>query len=423
MVKLNFLFFLFLIISNISGIQIQRKENQHSTADIALENAENVVSYIDVLRTYYDIAILNVAEPTKSFDEFFDEYYEDDNDLKLFEYTVDFAMNNGVESTIIQDRLCNNYYSNSSASMRNSDSIVEDYILSSTDYGTFTPQSEFKRQPYRLIYDYSLIKKGDIVYETDTIFYDIGHTALITNMRQNSFYGTYVQTIEAVGGAGVAFGFLDDLRMAEFKIKILRVKNATTVDIESAINFCSSQLGKPYSLNPNRANTSINSSSWYCSELIYGAYYSVGVNLRLMRTPDGYEYYVGSGVYPLDLYNSCNTTLVDIPFFGFLDLSVEGKSGTTWSIKIFNNNSNVITAYYNTKMCTEPNAKNWSNLNHITSVEINPNSSVIVNISENWFAGYITVSYVNVSKRYITYANELNNSSKSLTSYHNFISA
>ena len=86
-----------------------------------------------------------------------------------------------------------------------------------------------------------------------------------------------------------------------------------------------------------------------------------------------------------------------------------GKSGNKWNIKIKNPSNTTRTVYYNSKMCFQGDAQNWTNLNNVVSVQIAAYSSTTVQISENWFAGYIAVSYIPYSgARYITYANELN---------------
>lgn len=60
-------------------------------------------------------------------------------------------------------------------------------------------------------------------------------------------------------------------------------------------------------------------------------------------------------------------------------------------------------------MCFESDAKNWTALgNNERIVVVEPHKYEDIQISENWFATHITLSYVSGSTRYITYANELN---------------
>ena len=100
-----------------------------------------------------------------------------------------------------------------------------------------------------------------------------------------------------------------------------------------------------------------------------------------------------------------------------------GKSGTTWNIRVKNPTNHNITVYYNCKMCFENDAKNWTSIgNNERSVVITPTQKYAdIQISENWFATHITISYVVGSTRHITYANELN-ANKSIHMYWNTVS-
>lgn len=104
----------------------------------------------------------------------------------------------------------------------------------------------------------------------------------------------------------------------------------------------------------------------------------------------------------------------------YLSLSNVGKSGGTWRIKITNPFSYSITVYYNEKMCFSDDAKNWTGLNDVVSVTISANSSKTVNISENWFATSIAISYITDGYRIISYADNLSTGG-GIKVYHNNI--
>ena len=90
-------------------------------------------------------------------------------------------------------------------------------------------------------------------------------------------------------------------------------------------------------------------------------------------------------------------------------LSIEGKSGSTWKIKIENVSSAMVSFDYNKKMLFEKDAKVWNvSDNDKGSVAIGAGASKTVDISENWFATCIVVSMKLDSTRYITYAYNLN---------------
>ena len=146
--------------------------------------------------------------------------------------------------------------------------------------------------------------KGDIIQETGGgIALITGHIAIV----EGTFYDAgqsqlYIRLIE-VGISGVVYGVLDDTRYQHRSIAIHRVASASTSQKNGAINFCISQLGKPYNpvvfaVNPNepilpgslgQCSTG-NASCWYCSELVWAAYYGEGINLYGFTIPDNIYY-------------------------------------------------------------------------------------------------------------------------------------
>ncbi len=105
-------------------------------------------------------------------------------------------------------------------------------------------------------------------------------------------------------------------------------------------------------------------------------------------------------------------------------LSIEGKSGSTWKIKIENVSSAMVSFDYNKKMLFEKDAKVWNvNDNDKGTVTIGAGASKTVDITENWFATCIVVSMKLDSTRYITYAYNLDANSKTLTPVNCYVSA
>ena len=90
-----------------------------------------------------------------------------------------------------------------------------------------------------------------------------------------------------------------------------------------------------------------------------------------------------------------------------LNLSVNSKNGSIWSINISNTTSHLREVYYNSKMCNFSDARDWTNLKDIETIIIYPYQTKMVTIRENWFATSITVSYIYHSHRVITYADNL----------------
>ncbi len=240
--------------------------------------------------------------------------------------------------------------------------------------------------------------------------FNVGHDALVYDVSKSCTYGTYVQTIEAVKG-GVQYGYLDDTRMVNFNVIILRVKNATDSVVSEVRDFCLGQIGKAYSYNFGSAGTDYNQSSWFCSELIYASYLSAGIDVWGNSFPSctPREIYENSNTYEIADYNY----IVD---HAYLEVAVSGKSGNTWQITITNISSYTRVVAYNAKMCSKYGAKNWSGLSDVMFVLLEANSSVTVDITENVFATCIAVSYVASNYRFITYADQLS-TKLTLTSY------
>lgn len=308
------------------------KEGNHKTIDsgkaslraISANNSENeIVTYVDVLGSYYNMVATQLKFPTKTFDIFMNEYYSIENSKDLYQYTYDFGLENGIIVGSLNSSICDFQRQNNKSAQRKSSSGSDspssgdaDYILSKDTY-SYTPSTEFKRAPYKSAYDYSNVLAGDIVYETETSFFNCGHDALIVDMNHSGAYSNYIQTIEAVGG-GVQYGFLDDLRMTKFKVKILRVSGATALAKTNAIFFIKQQLGKNYNLNTFRLNTDINSSSWYCSELLYACYKYINIDIGVKKNANGNDVFLSLGCLPADIYNSYNTYSIYMPYYGFL---------------------------------------------------------------------------------------------------------
>lgn len=146
---------------------------------------------------------------------------------------------------------------------------------------------------YRLL---SVVKKGDIIHETvkdGNIFGRItDHIAYVEGIYYLPLYGsgssssTYkynIRTIEALGSYGVCRSILDDNRCETNEATLLRYKtDLSSTKIATITHFISMQIGKPYDLPIInwRKNTSINSSEWYCSELVWAGYNYCGYDIE-----------------------------------------------------------------------------------------------------------------------------------------------
>lgn len=377
-----------------------------------------VFSYKDVFFKYYEQALNTKTIEGKEFidfDTFCENYYVSGLDIKS--YTASWKY-------IDIDNFETYDYNSNMPMLTGSSSNDAEYILSSDTYNV-TPYSEFKntsddKMPiYDLVtsYLYSKLNVGDIIYETRTIFWNAGHNAMITStdkqgVNQSGGLVSYYETIEAVGG-GVQYGFLDDNRIVAYGVKILRVKNATTSKINNAVYFMKRQLGKTYSLNINRTNSSIDSNEWYCSELVWAAYNYSNIDLCELSGVKHGETGNTGGPLPYTIYCSDNTYEILLSEI-HIRMSILSKSGSVWTIRLKNPNGFSTYCKYNSKMCFLEDASNWSNLNDLVSITIPSYSYKDVQISENWYATSIVCGWEDLIYRYVTYADTLMQESKSM---------
>lgn len=383
------------------SISLSSENSRALNTQINTEVEREVFSYKQILLEYYKDAMKYRTQNNKqhvTFDEFCDKYYT--SNMRIHDYT---------EAIKLSD--------NSVLTNRNDEAIIfkgqrqdkdAEYILDGEIY-EYTPLSLFKEMPTyfnRSIYD--LLEVGDIIYETRTIFFNAGHNAVITDLdKKDENNNSYIETIEAVWG-GVQHGYLDDDRITRYGVKILRVDHQARF-VTDVLSFLNTQLKKTYNLNILRSNTDIDSTCWYCSELVWAAYLYAGTNL-CYQVPE-----VGQECWPLPahIYQSSITYELTIPF-GFLELELINKIGNTWYIQLFNPNGFSITASYNKKMCMFNDAANWLHLNDIEEIVMQQHCYIQITIKENWFATSITTSWCTNDRRYISYADNLRLSDHSI---------
>ncbi len=393
------------------------------------KTSETILSYEDVFRKYYDLMIYKTETQNihskLSFRSFCDNYYT--SNLKLNEY-VELCSGGYKE---FEDK---NNYPNKLSALRSSSSKDENYIfkkiisLPTKPDGRANPEFDPDETPTEVIRReikyaspsaYDKIEDGDIIIETHTSQFDMGHAAYIYDINKHakgklSGRSTYIQTIEAVTG-GVQFGFLDDERMVKFGVVIVRPYENDSLAVDNSKKFIYKQLGKPYYLPLTQGSyqTSINAEHWYCSELIYAAYYSTGTYIAYPNKNDW--------VWPFHILWS--TTNDFVSYNNTLELRYFGKTNDRFKVRIYNRTGNPRKVYYNSKKCYLEDAKKWLNLNDWQNnyVTIYNSFYADVYLSSNWFADTFAVSYVDENKRYITYANEINDETLRMAVYKNVI--
>lgn len=180
----------------------------------------------------------------------------------------------------------------------------------------------------------SVVKPGDIIYEDAGGSGLTGHISIVEGIYYDAFYGRYyIRIVEAIGyisgsgqGDGVCRGVLDDDRLDNREGTILRPAGASDTAIANAVAFCVGQIGKGYYIDLFK-NTSTAEKNWYCSELVWAAYYNQGINI---------ENDTIVGITPKEILASSNVTTVSVSTFGTpqnVQVSMSGSSGVqiTWS--------------------------------------------------------------------------------------------
>lgn len=107
---------------------------------------------------------------------------------------------------------------------------------------------------------------------------------------------------------------------------------------------------------------------------------------------------------------SANETIRPMASYYYLDIYNQGYVDGKWQILVANNSNMDINFEYNTYMCTEGDAKNWTGLSDLKVEYLQARTTMVVYISESWASGYITFCYLYSGVRLITYANELTSS-------------
>ena len=269
-------------------------------------------------------------------------------------------------------------------------------------------------------FDYNLLQFGDILMESTSNF---NHTAIITNTNKYGVSGAttfrYIETVEALRDDGVLVCYLDDQRIIDKDIKIIRYRNGISDNQKNNIMyFLEQQLSKPYSIDLTNIGLGIDNATWYCNELVYASMLYAGIDLLPGSSP--------TFIYGTAFLDSVATTEIDISFQSLITILISNKTNGKWNLRIFNETNSTKNIVYNKKMCFLNDAKNWTNLTNVSEPEIVYSYHYMdATISENFFADYITASFVVTrlgrNERFITYGNGLNSSNHSYNEKTNII--
>lgn len=163
--------------------------------------------------------------------------------------------------------------------------------------------SEATYDKYNLL---DVVQKGDIIYESEGGFGITGHIAIVDGIYTNSDGSQYIRLIEAISNdyGSVTYSILDDTRVDEKGVTILRVSGATPTIIDNAVSFFRDEIGSTYNLDVPAKDTSSDETDWYCSELVWAAYKNQGIDIEVGG------WHGEPGITPHDILNSDKTSTV-----------------------------------------------------------------------------------------------------------------
>lgn len=150
----------------------------------------------------------------------------------------------------------------------------------------------------------SVAQKGDIIYESKGGYGITGHCAIVEGKFYDEPTGQwYIRMIESTA-PGTIRGILEETCVNKWDVHLLRVPNATKEQIDGAVDFCIGQLGTTYNLDFAH-DYSADEKDWYCSELVWAAYYNQGIDIEtkgILNEP---------GITPRDIYRNKNLTEIN----------------------------------------------------------------------------------------------------------------
>ncbi len=407
-----------------------------NVAELEFDEDETICSYESILKKYYNLAVGGKDNPTKSFKEFYEDFYGEGSDRDLYAKTLALAYENDNYdqiSSFFGDFVASPASSSSTQNLGGGkDGNDAYYILKNSNEATMTPSTYFCNRPrYNPnVYDYSRLEVGDIIYETENGLVDFGHTALIVENNHKSDFGNYVQTIEAVGG-GVQRGYLDDYRIVNFKCYILRVKGKKKELTDKAVYFTEKQVGKSYLWNPLKLHTGIDCETWYCSQLTYSAWKYAGIDIAAENAGETFS---KNFCLPSDINNAYNTANVNIDsnYYFSLGFAVYNSEKQQYWLAVHNNTSMTLTLEHSSYLSFPEYITTWdvqdtekgecAGLKDIQYVKFSPYETKNISFSSDLYATTAGVSYVlYTGVRFITYANHFDTIKMTMDSYHAWI--
>ena len=162
-------------------------------------------------------------------------------------------------------------------------------------------------QAYSSLFKQNLsnLKPGDIAFKFPDIFPNffpkiIDHCLLFVEFDNST--GLYVFIEANVPNEIVQYIYENESSLIKLPYgPVARVKNANDTQKQNAINFAKNQVGKSFQMivinknyNPEDIKNDPYANEWYCSELIWAAYYNCNNSFPELEPQFGYVY--GEGI-------------------------------------------------------------------------------------------------------------------------------
>lgn len=170
------------------------------------------------------------------------------------------------------------------------------------------------------------VKRGDIIYEPKALTGvdgSVGHIATVLGVVHDAtFDQDFILLLESFPPGGVSYGVLYPERYTVLNDVVKRFTNVSDNVIESAISWMMGQMGKAYDYLVFDKSIDANDSDWYCSELVWAAYYHQGIYMDTNDTGDG-TYNANDGVLPWEINRYAGLTNV----FQYNEVTTVEKNG------------------------------------------------------------------------------------------------
>ncbi len=155
----------------------------------------------------------------------------------------------------------------------------------------------------------SELQPGDIAFKHPDVFPDYLPTIIdhcLIFLEYDHINQKYLFIEASISGSRVRYRYeTEEALKGEFYGPFARVKTANETQKQNAIAFAKTQLGKLFqgewinkNYNPKDINNDMYADEWYCSELIWAAYYNCNNSFPEQEPENGYTYGAGIDLDP-----------------------------------------------------------------------------------------------------------------------------